>query len=136
MEHLDMSARLLANIGVVHECLGEYDKGIELLRKSVNICKQHDLYEQLERCYTFLGSLFMRKQEYNNAIHHYNLAIEVAGKVIPKFSFHIAADRNLPAFPYFLFLNIGVISFSNTYNIAIEVVRKIIPNSSYLLGLT
>lgn len=75
-----MSARLYANIGVVHECLGEYEKAIELIRKSINICKQNDLYEQLERGYASLGSLYMRRQEYNSAINQYNLAMEVAGE--------------------------------------------------------
>lgn len=76
-----MLARLLANLGVVNESQGNYNEGIKLLRKSISICKQHDLFEQLERAYAALGSLYVRKQEYNNAIHYFNLAMEVAGKI-------------------------------------------------------
>lgn len=77
-----MSARLLANIGVVQECLGNYEKGIELVTKSIEICRRNDLFEQLERGYTFLGSLYVRKKEYQNAIRQYNLAMEVAGNIL------------------------------------------------------
>lgn len=78
-EHKDMTARLLANLGVVEECRGNYNKGVELVQRSINICKAHDIFEQLERNYTLLGSLYVRTKEYDKAIHQYNLAIEVAG---------------------------------------------------------
>lgn len=77
---MDMTARLFANLGVVQECLGNYKKGIQLVQKSIDICKQYDIYEQLERGYTFLGSLYAKKEDYSSAIHQYNLAIDVAGE--------------------------------------------------------
>ncbi|KAK5642065.1 hypothetical protein RI129_008232 [Pyrocoelia pectoralis] len=80
-EHKDMTARLLANLGVVHECKGEYAKAVELLQKSVAICKAHDLFEQLQRGYTCLGTLYCRKKEYHEAIRQHNLAMEVAGRL-------------------------------------------------------
>lgn len=83
-EHMDMTARLLANLGIVQECIGNYDKGIELLQKSINICKTNDLFEQLERGHSFLGSLYMKKGESSQAIRQYNLAIEVAERLEEK----------------------------------------------------
>ncbi|KAF2902906.1 hypothetical protein ILUMI_03283 [Ignelater luminosus] len=80
-EHKDMTARLLANMGIVKNHLGEYDKGIELIQKSINICKTYDLFEQLERSYFVLGELYLRRNEYSKAISQYNLAIEVAERL-------------------------------------------------------
>lgn len=77
-----MAARLFANLGVVQECQGNYNKGIELLEKSINICKAYDLFEQLERGYRSLGSIYSHKQNYSKAIIQYNLAMEVAGNII------------------------------------------------------
>lgn len=74
-----MTARLLANLGVVQECLKNYEKGVDLVQKSIKICKENDLYEHLERSYKILGSLYMRKKEYGSAIDSYNLAIRTAG---------------------------------------------------------
>ncbi|XP_031348288.1 tonsoku-like protein [Photinus pyralis] len=80
-EHKDMITRLLANLGVVYECEGKYEKAEELLRKSIDICKTHDLFEQLQRGYTCLGTLYVRKKQYDEAIRQYNLAMEVAGRL-------------------------------------------------------
>lgn len=74
-----MTARLLANLGVVQECLKNYDKGVELVEKSIKICKENDLYEHLQRSYKILGSLHMRKKNYGSAIDNYNLAMSTAG---------------------------------------------------------
>lgn len=76
-----MTARLLANMGIIKNHLGNYDEGIELIQKSINICRNYDLFEQLERSYSVLAELYLRKKEYSKAILHYDLAIEVAGKI-------------------------------------------------------
>lgn len=78
-EHLDMTARLLANLGVVEECLKRYEKGISLVQRSIKICKDNDLFEHLERSYKILGSLYLRNKEYGSAVDSYNLAINTAG---------------------------------------------------------
>lgn len=75
-----MTARLYANLGIVNEHLGNYEIGINLLEQSIKICKSHDLFEQLEMGYTFLGALFVRRGEYKKALDQYNLAIDVASK--------------------------------------------------------
>lgn len=74
-----MKARLLANLGVVQECWKHYEKGVDLVQKSIKICKDNDLYEHLQRSYKILGSLYMRKKDYGSAIDSYNLAISSAG---------------------------------------------------------
>lgn len=78
-EHLDMTARLLANLGVVQECLQNYEKGVELVKRSIKICKENDLFEHLERSYKILSSLYMRQKDFGSAIDSYNLAINTAG---------------------------------------------------------
>lgn len=75
-----MTARLFSNLGLVKECLGEYDKALELLNKSIAICKQNDIYEQLCRGYLSMASLFEKKNNSIEAIQHYNLAIDTASK--------------------------------------------------------
>lgn len=75
-----MMARLFSNLGLVKECLGDYNKALELLNRSIGICKQYDIYEQLHRGYISIASLYEKRGEYNDAIHHYNLAIDSASK--------------------------------------------------------
>ena len=77
---MDMTARLLTNLGMVQECLGNYDEAIELGKRSMQICKRYDIYEQLEKNHSFMGSLYYSKGDLSNSIREYNLAIEVAGK--------------------------------------------------------
>lgn len=79
---MDMTARLFANIGLVEEYFGNYEKGIQLVQKSIDICKRHDIFEQLERGYRALGSIYNKMGDYKNAMHQYNLAIEVASMCI------------------------------------------------------
>ncbi|KAI4471123.1 tonsoku-like protein [Holotrichia oblita] len=83
-EHMDMTARLFANLAVVDECLANYDKAIQLVQKCIDICKAHDIFEQLERGYAILGSIYNKKGDYKNAIAQYNLAIEVASRLQDK----------------------------------------------------
>ncbi|KAK4876754.1 hypothetical protein RN001_009260 [Aquatica leii] len=80
-EHKDIMARLLANLGVVEECKGNYDKGIELLQKSIALCKSYDLFEQLFRGYTALAVLYDHKKMYDESIQQCNLAYKVAGRL-------------------------------------------------------
>lgn len=81
-----MTARLLANLGVVQECLKHYEKGVELVQRSIKICKENDLFEHLERSYKILGSLYMRKKDFASAIDSYNLAVTIAGFILFDFS--------------------------------------------------
>lgn len=80
LEKMDMTSRLFSNLGLVKECLGEYDKALELLNKSITVCKQNDIYEQLCRGYLSIASLFEKKLDSNEAIQHLNLAIDSASK--------------------------------------------------------
>ncbi|KAF5303927.1 hypothetical protein FQA39_LY01712 [Lamprigera yunnana] len=80
-EHKDMIARLLSNLGVVEECKGQYDKGIELLQESIQICEGYDLFEQLHRGYIALSTLYDRKKVYDEAIRYCNLALSVAERL-------------------------------------------------------
>lgn len=80
LEKVDMTARLFSNLGLVKECLGEYDKALELLNKSIAVCKQNDIYEQLSRGHLSIASLFEKKSNSYAAIQHYNLAIDAASK--------------------------------------------------------
>ncbi|XP_017786274.1 PREDICTED: tonsoku-like protein isoform X1 [Nicrophorus vespilloides] len=85
-EHMDMMARLFANLGVVQEQLGNYEAGIDLLKKSLTICKANDIYVHTERAYSLLGSLYCNMKDYSTAINHYNLAMQVAGLLDDKVS--------------------------------------------------
>lgn len=85
-EQMDMMARLFANLGVVKEAQGKFSKGIELVIKSVNVCKKYDIFEQLERCYTTLSSLYLKSGDHSSAISNLNLAMETAGRLPQKVS--------------------------------------------------
>ncbi|GJQ70821.1 hypothetical protein Trydic_g748 [Trypoxylus dichotomus] len=83
-EHMDMRGRLYANLAVVEEYMGNYEKAIPLVQKSIGICKTYDIFEQLERGYSILGSIYSKKADYKNAIAQYNLSIEVASRLEDK----------------------------------------------------
>lgn len=80
-----MSARLLANLGIIQEYRMDYEKALDLLQKSIKICKENDLFEQLERSYKILGSIYTKKKEYGSAIDSLSLAINIAGTVATSF---------------------------------------------------
>ncbi|XP_008200216.1 tonsoku-like protein isoform X2 [Tribolium castaneum] len=76
-----MCARLYCNLGLVQDSLGNYDKALELFTKSINQCKAHDLYEQLQRGYMSLSSLLVKKGDSKAALQQCNLAAETAKKL-------------------------------------------------------
>lgn len=78
VEKQDMIARLFSNLGLVKESLGDYNTSYKLYEKSIKICLKHDFFEQLYRGYLSLASLFEKQDNYQDAIKHYNLAVEVA----------------------------------------------------------
>lgn len=84
---MDMEGRLYANLGVVEEYLGNYENAIDLVQKSINICKMHDILEQLQRGYSILGSIYTKIKDYKSAIYQYNLAAEVAGRYISLYTY-------------------------------------------------
>lgn len=75
---MDMRARLLLNIGVVHENQGKVESAIEYMMQSIKICKTNDIYDQLHQCYSSLGYLYSKNNDYSKAISTFNLAYDVA----------------------------------------------------------
>lgn len=73
-----MTARLYSNLGVVQDCLGNFDKASDLITKSIKICKNNDFYEQLQKGYVALASVFEKKNDSRAALQQYNLAVEVS----------------------------------------------------------
>ncbi|XP_077297886.1 tonsoku-like protein [Arctopsyche grandis] len=81
-ELLDMKGRLLLNIGVVSEQLGDFDKAIDFFQKTINICKSQDLYDLLTQCYITEGLLYSSKHDdHTKAISCLNLALDVASRL-------------------------------------------------------
>lgn len=81
LEIADMSARLFSNLGLVQDCMGNFEQASELITKSINLCKAHDLYEQLQRGYLSLASISVKAKDYKSAVQQYNLAAEAASNV-------------------------------------------------------
>lgn len=84
-ELMDMRARLLLNIGVVQEHLGNLDKAIDCINKAITICSSQDLYEVLHNCYTTEALLLgNKKKDYAKALSCLNKALEVASRLEDK----------------------------------------------------
>ncbi|CAK1550600.1 unnamed protein product [Leptosia nina] len=84
-ELMDMRARLLLNIGVVQEQLGNLDKAVDCINKAITICSNQDLYEVLHNCYTTQALLYCNKmKDYPKALSCLNKALEVAGRLDDK----------------------------------------------------
>lgn len=86
-EFMDMKARLLLNIGVVSEQLGDFEKAISFFQKSISICKSQDLYDLLTQCYITEGLLHSSKHnDHTKAISCFNMALNFANKLDNKVS--------------------------------------------------
>ncbi|XP_047026936.1 tonsoku-like protein [Helicoverpa zea] len=84
-ELMDMRARLLLNIGVVQEHLGNLDKALDCINKAISICSSQDLYEVLHNCYTTEALLLCnKKKDYAKALSCLNKALEVASRLEDK----------------------------------------------------
>ncbi|KAJ8716272.1 hypothetical protein PYW08_013557 [Mythimna loreyi] len=84
-ELMDMRARLLLNIGVVQEHLGNLDKALDCINKAISICSSQDLYEVLHNCYTTEALLHCnKKKDYAKALSCLNKALEVAKRLDDK----------------------------------------------------
>ncbi|XP_022830141.1 tonsoku-like protein [Spodoptera litura] len=84
-ELMDMRARLLLNIGVVQEQLGNLDKALDCINKAISICSSQDLYEVLHNCYTTEALLHCnKKKDYAKALSCLNKALEVASRLEDK----------------------------------------------------
>lgn len=81
---MDMRARLLLNIGVVHENQGKVESAIEYMMQSIKICKTNDIYDQLHQCYSSLGYLYSKNKDFSKAISTFNLAYDVASYLSDK----------------------------------------------------
>ncbi|CAH2006651.1 unnamed protein product [Acanthoscelides obtectus] len=81
-----MLSRLYTNLGLVKEIKGQYNDAADLIKKSIGICKPHDIYEQLTRNYLSMAGLCEKIGDNNEAIRNYNLCIDVAKKVKSKVS--------------------------------------------------
>lgn len=84
-ELMDMRARLLLNIGVVQEHLGNLDKAIDCINKAISICSSQDLFEVLHNCYTTEALLYSnKKKDYAKALNCLNKALEIAKRLDDK----------------------------------------------------
>lgn len=52
--------------------------------QAVQICKEHDLFEDMFRCYSSLGMLYYRQLDSSKALHMLELALDVASRLEDK----------------------------------------------------
>ncbi|XP_047993133.1 tonsoku-like protein [Leguminivora glycinivorella] len=84
-ELMDMRSRLLLNIGVCQEYLGNHDKAVDCLKKAINICVNQDIYDVLHQCYTTLALLYSNKlNDYTNSLSCLSKAEEIAKRLQDK----------------------------------------------------
>ena len=52
--------------------------------QAVQICKEHDLFEDEFRCYSSLGMLYHRQHDSRKALHMLGLGLDVASRLEDK----------------------------------------------------
>jgi hypothetical protein len=52
--------------------------------QAVQICKEHDLFEDMFRCYSSLGMLHHRQRDSSKALHMLGLALDIASRLEDK----------------------------------------------------
>eukprot|EP00057_Strongylocentrotus_purpuratus_P015925 XP_011670399.1 PREDICTED: tonsoku-like protein [Strongylocentrotus purpuratus] len=83
-ELMEMRARLLLNLGLVHESLGSGKNAAHFIQKAIFIAEKHKLLEDLYRCHLSLGDVFQRSGVYSKAGRSMENALMVAKKMKSK----------------------------------------------------
>nr|XP_054749639.1 tonsoku-like protein [Lytechinus pictus] len=83
-ELMEMKARLLLNLGLVHESLGSGKNAAHFIQKAIFIAEKHKLLEDLFRCHLSLGDVFQRSGVYTKAGRSMENALMVAKKMKSK----------------------------------------------------
>lgn len=52
--------------------------------QAIQICKEHDLFEDMFRCYSSLGMLHHRQDDSSKALHMLGLALDIASRLEDK----------------------------------------------------
>lgn len=74
----DMRARLMLNIGLVQEQIGNIDKAFNFLQEAISICSNEDFYDILYICYQNQASMHISQKYHSKALSCLNKALEVA----------------------------------------------------------
>ncbi|KAK9510961.1 hypothetical protein O3M35_005628 [Rhynocoris fuscipes] len=95
-QKMEMRSRLFLNLGLVHESQKYFDQAVDHLSKAIMISKKLELWEDLMRTYSALGSVYHKKNETRLAVATYDQAISVAER-LPDNAVHIATILVLKA---------------------------------------
>uniref|UniRef100_A0A023EZT3 Putative ankyrin n=1 Tax=Triatoma infestans TaxID=30076 RepID=A0A023EZT3_TRIIF len=95
-QRMEMRLRLFLNLGLVLESQGQLEQAVEHLSKAIMISKKLELWEDLMRTYSALGSVYHKKHESRLALSSYDQAITVAERLSDK-ALHIATILVLKA---------------------------------------
>ncbi|KAF8777205.1 tonsoku-like protein [Argiope bruennichi] len=80
-EYAEMKARCLLNLGLVCECRESITECATYIARAVALATKFNLYEDLYRCQSFLGSMYIKHQQYKDALKAIDCAIESAKKL-------------------------------------------------------
>ena len=76
--HSDLS-KIYNNIGIVYSYLNDYDKSIEYLMKSLNLCKSNygEFSVDVAQSYNNLGIIYKELDDYDTAFFYYQKALDI-----------------------------------------------------------
>ncbi|XP_014248141.1 tonsoku-like protein [Cimex lectularius] len=85
-QRMEMRTRLFLNLGLVFDCQKQAEEAEDYILKAVLICKKLDLWEDLFRSYTALGTVYQKHRDSTKALSTFDLAIPVAERLSDKSS--------------------------------------------------
>ncbi|KAK3879247.1 hypothetical protein Pcinc_016170 [Petrolisthes cinctipes] len=84
MEHCQMRCRIYLNLGLVLDLRGNTKKAQEFIGQAVDICSNHGLHDDAQRCHAALGIILLRQGLFTRALQEGQKALAFSNKLHDK----------------------------------------------------
>lgn len=84
VEHCQMRCRLYLNLGLVLDQRGNPDKACHFISQALELCSNHSLHEDSQRCHSALGTILLKRGLYTQALQEGQKALSLSTKLRDK----------------------------------------------------
>lgn len=84
VEHCQMRCRLYLNLGLVLDQRGNPDRACHFISQALELCGNHSLHEDSQRCHSALGTILLKRDLYSQALQEGQKALALSTKLHDK----------------------------------------------------
>lgn len=84
VEHCQMRCRLYLNLGLVLDQRGNPDRACNFISQALELCGNHNLREDSQRCHSALGTILLKRGLYTEALQEGQKALALSNKLHDK----------------------------------------------------